>query len=196
MTKQKYWNTINNHNRNPQYNTKNNPNIVPFKFNKSCDQYHYGKYNAMNGNETRKYGNSKPKDNRLNEPVKIPYKNPNNVRNDPCENFGGESETIKYGNPKAKDFIWNKAVKIPNKNPDNVRVDPYGNLINYNDYGKHSKTGWQIDHIKPKSKGGSDQLSNLQALQSKKNSSLGNDTEKKHNVYIQKKINNSQYLFN
>jgi 5-methylcytosine-specific restriction endonuclease McrA len=44
--------------------------------------------------------------------------------------------------------------------------------------------GWQIDHIKPQSKGGSHDIKNLHALNSSLNMSKGNTLKKKsrHNM--------------
>jgi 5-methylcytosine-specific restriction endonuclease McrA len=44
--------------------------------------------------------------------------------------------------------------------------------------------GWNIDHIKALSLGGSNHLSNLQPMQSNLNSSMGN-TAKKRNIHKQ-----------
>ncbi len=78
-----------------------------------------------------------------------------------------------------KGWVWKKAKSVPGKSPATHRQDPYGNVIFKGSYGKDSAMGWQIDHIRPKSKGGSDRLSNLQAMQSHKNRSLGNTTRKR-----------------
>ncbi|BDV02539.1 MAG: hypothetical protein HPAVJP_4280 [Candidatus Hepatoplasma vulgare] len=44
-------------------------------------------------------------------------------------------------------------------------IDDYKNIIKKDDYkNKKSKYGWEIDYIKPKSKGGRDSLSNLRPL--------------------------------
>ena len=63
-----------------------------------------------------------------------------------------------------KELVWEKAKPIRGEDSAQYRQDPYGNKIRYASHGKHSATGWEIDHIKPKSKGGSDDTRNLQAL--------------------------------
>lgn len=66
--------------------------------------------------------------------------------------------------------VWKKA-KIDMENDPNVwRKDQCSAWINFKDYGKRdSKYGWEIDHIKPVSRGGGDELSNLRPLHWKNN---------------------------
>ncbi len=81
---------------------------------------------------------------------------------------------------KAKrEAVWNKAKKVRGENPDDVRQDPYGNTIRKDQFGRDTRQGWEIDHIKPESKGGSDAVRNLQALQIKKNRELGDSLRKR-----------------
>lgn len=68
-----------------------------------------------------------------------------------------------------KDEVWEKGKKIRGKNPNLYRRDNQGNEIYYPSYGKDTEKGWQIDHSKPKAKGGTDHLNNLQPLQTKAN---------------------------
>ena len=58
--------------------------------------------------------------------------------------------------------VWQKANPIA-KQPDYSR-DYCGAKIYRHSYGKTSDYGWEIDHIKPKSKDGCDSLINLQPL--------------------------------
>lgn len=70
---------------------------------------------------------------------------------------------------ELKDKVWSKAKPVKGQDPDVIRQDPYGNELRYSDYGKASKTGWEVDHIKPSARGGSDNLRNLQALKTSVN---------------------------
>lgn len=74
---------------------------------------------------------------------------------------------------------WENARKIRGKDPEKYRQDPYGNTMYKNSYGKSSEMGWEVDHIKPQSKGGSDSTVNLQALNTSVNRSKGDDERKK-----------------
>lgn len=71
------------------------------------------------------------------------------------------------------DQIFAKGSKIDGKNPDLYRKDEYGNEIYRPNYGKETPMGWEVDHCKPKAKGGSNQMRNLQPLQSSENASKG-----------------------
>ena len=77
------------------------------------------------------------------------------------------------------DAVWDKAKKVRGENPDNVRQDPYGNMLRKDQFGRDTRQGWEIDHIKPESKGGSDAVRNLQAMQTKKNRELGDSLRKR-----------------
>ena len=78
-----------------------------------------------------------------------------------------------------KDDVWEKAKPMRSKDPDVYRQDPYGNEMYKPSYGKDSEKGWEIDHIKPESQGGSDHLRNLQAMNTAKNRELGDSTRKR-----------------
>ena len=75
--------------------------------------------------------------------------------------------------------VWEKAKKIRGSDRTKYRVDPYGNVLYYGSYGKNSKMGWDIDHIIPLSRGGSNDIRNLQALQISANRKKGNTLKKK-----------------
>ena len=68
-----------------------------------------------------------------------------------------------------REKAWDKAPKVRGKSPDLYRRDSKGNELFKPSYGKQSKMGWEIDHKKPKAKGGSDNQRNLQILQTKAN---------------------------
>ena len=66
----------------------------------------------------------------------------------------------------TKQSVWQKAQITTDYASSVRRLDTCGAPIDWAQYGNtNSKAGWEIDHIKPVSKDGGDELSNLQPLQ-------------------------------
>ena len=71
---------------------------------------------------------------------------------------------------KDKQSAWERAQTIRGKNPDTWRKDEMGNTMRKGSYGSvEGDYGWEIDHRKPSSKGGSDHGRNLRALNTQEN---------------------------
>lgn len=88
-------------------------------------------------------------------------------------------------NPKAQ-HVWQKARRVKGKNPNLYRRDSQGNLIYKPAYNRDSPMGWQVDHIWPRSKGGSDARRNLQALQTGANKRKSNKTPRRQSKRYRK----------
>ncbi|WP_299396541.1 HNH endonuclease signature motif containing protein [Pelagibius sp.] len=66
---------------------------------------------------------------------------------------------------KLKRSVWQKGRPIDGYDPKVWRRDACNHAMRYADHGDTSSNfGWEIDHIKPTSEGGSDDLDNLQPL--------------------------------
>jgi hypothetical protein len=77
-------------------------------------------------------------------------------------------------NEQTKRAVWNKGTAIAGYDASVWRRDTCGKLMFYASHGDRSaEYGWEIDHIKPSARGGSDDLSNLQPLHWKNNASKG-----------------------
>jgi 5-methylcytosine-specific restriction endonuclease McrA len=73
--------------------------------------------------------------------------------------------------------VWQKARTVPGYDPMWFRVDMCGAYIRWELYGDTTPggAGWEIDHIRPVSQGGGDELGNLQPLQWENNRAKGDD---------------------
>jgi len=78
---------------------------------------------------------------------------------------------------KVKLAVWEKALVVSGYDPTKLRKDKCGAWISWDDYGNTTENGngWEIDHIKPVSKGGTDDLINLQPLQWQNNRKKSDD---------------------
>ncbi len=74
--------------------------------------------------------------------------------------------------------VWQKAKTDPNRDPNVWRKDVAGAWIKWDQYSNRNDElnyGWEIDHLKPTAKGGSDDLKNLRPLHWKNNCSKGDN---------------------
>ena len=60
--------------------------------------------------------------------------------------------------------VWLKGRKVRGYDPADIRQDMCGHWIQFDQHGKESNYGWEIDHILPRAKGGKTELANLQPL--------------------------------
>lgn len=73
-----------------------------------------------------------------------------------------------------KNTVWQRRPLVSGEKGtgEEVRTDKCGAKMRWKNYGDtDSPYGWEVDHIYPKSKGGSDDVSNLQALHWRNNRS-------------------------
>jgi len=69
--------------------------------------------------------------------------------------------------------VWKKGEVEPSY--PSFRKDKCGASMQRNKYGKTERWGWEIDHIKPVTLGGKDDIGNLQPLQWENNRNKGDD---------------------
>jgi len=86
----------------------------------------------------------------------------------------GTNEDGRKFDPERVEQVWQQGRKIPGKDPDLYRRDAAGNVLYKPSYGKDSEKGWEVDHKRPVDKDGTDNLRNLQPLQTDENREKSN----------------------
>lgn len=80
--------------------------------------------------------------------------------------------------------VWLKATPIPGWPDNEWRRDRNGSVIRWSDYGKLTRYGWEIDHLTPKSRFGSDDISNLSPMRWKENREKSDKTQSEYELDI------------
>lgn len=85
-----------------------------------------------------------------------------------------KEKKMAYFDTKTINAVWKKAIIVNGVDPNIWRKDYAGAWIKKSEYGNcKSDFGWEIDHQKPVSKQGTDDLNNLVPLQWENNRSKG-----------------------
>jgi hypothetical protein len=72
-------------------------------------------------------------------------------------------------------LVQSKFANPVNLDPNEYRLDDLGAIIKKSDYGTKTEFGWTVDHMFPLSKGGDDNIRNLQLLHWSNNEHKGDD---------------------
>jgi hypothetical protein len=80
--------------------------------------------------------------------------------------------------PRNKELVWENAEVFENYDPKMWRKDPCGACISWREFRKRTKYGWNVDHILPKAKGGTNHIFNLCAMHWENNQNKATDFPK------------------
>ena len=89
---------------------------------------------------------------------------PSLKRQKTARNQNTKSDNLPFSR-EVVDAVWKKGRPIPDFDPDMFRKDKFGGWMKRSEYGNlDGDFGWEIDHIRPVSENGGDELDNLQPL--------------------------------